>query len=339
MKLLIIRTDKIGDVILSLPVAQTIRASVPDAEIHMMVAEPITDLLSEQPFIDGIIPYHNKGIRNVTRILRNGHYDTAILLHPTFPLSLELFCARIPRRIGTGYRWYSFLMNNRIFEHRRSSEKHEIEYNLGLLKPLGIAQIKKQPVLSISPEMKERAKRMLGSAGIDWRNFILIHPGSGGSTLPLPEQSYKQLVSLLVRRADSGLVLTGSIDEKEATERVREGIEERAITMAGKTTISELAGIISLARLFIGNSTGPMHIASATGIPIVAFFPPSRANRKTRWAPLTPSLIFEPPVPHCRRCIREQCAHFNCMTLIEPEGVFEKIEKWLGNEPAEKRIT
>jgi heptosyltransferase-2 len=332
MKFLIIRTDRIGDVILSLPVAQTIKEHVPDAEIHMMIREPIAELISEQPFIDQIITYNNQGMRKVARSLRNERFDIAILLHPTFPLSLELFLARIPQRIGTGFRWYSFLLNRRIYEHRHTSERHEIMYNLGLLKPLGIELSRKEPYLAISEPQKQHAAFMLKTRGIDPENFVLIHPGSGGSTLAWPEQSYATLVSLLANRTDYALVLSGSIDEQEVTERIHRKVRERLVNMTGETTLKELAGIISLARLFIGNSTGPMHIASATKTPTVAFFPPSRANRKIRWAPLSPSLVFEPPVPYCHRCIRERCEHYNCMTLIDPEEVIEKVQEWLKDE-------
>lgn len=334
MKFLIIRTDRIGDVILALPVAQTIKERVNDAEIHMMVREPITELVVDQPFLDRIIPYNNKGIRKVFRALRKEHFDVAILLHPTLSLSFSLFLARIPQRIGTGFRWYSFLLNRRIYEHRHTSEKHEVSYNLGLLQPLGIEQNHKEPRLAIPEKAHNHAKSLLDSYGIDWTHFIVVHPGSGGSTLPLPEQSYQQLVSLLAGRTDFSMVLTGTADEREKAERIHRKVKGRIVNIAGKTTLKELASIISLARLFISNSTGPMHIASATQTPVVAFFPPSRVNRKTRWAPLTASLIFEPPVPGCARCIGERCGYYNCMTRIDPKKVFEKIKEWLNNEMA-----
>ena len=157
MKFLIIRTDRIGDVVLSLPVAQTIREQVPDAEIHMMIREPITELISAQPFIDEVIPYTSNGIRQAIRTLRIQHYDIAILLHPTLPLSLELFLARIPQRIGTGFRWYSFLFNRRVYEHRQPSENHEISYNLGMLHTLGIDEALRPPILSVMEKEKENA--------------------------------------------------------------------------------------------------------------------------------------------------------------------------------------
>ncbi len=332
MKFLIIRTDRIGDVVLSLPVAQTIREQVPDAEIHMMIREPITELISAQPFIDEVIPYTSNGIRQAIRTLRIQHYDIAILLHPTLPLSLELFLARIPQRIGTGFRWYSFLFNRRVYEHRQPSENHEISYNLGMLHTLGIDEALRPPILSVMEKEKENARALLASRNIDWENFIVIHPGLGGSTLPWPEQSYGKLVSLLEERTNYGILLTGTNKESMNNERIMGRNARRAKNLAGMTNLTQLAAIISLAKMVISVSTGPMHIASATKTPVVAFFSPAQVTRKTRWAPLTKALIFEPPVPYCQRCKREKCHYYNCMELIKPEEVCEKVQKWLGNE-------
>lgn len=334
MKFLIIRTDRIGDVVLSLPVAQTIRERMPGAEIWMMVAGPLAELIAGQPFIDHILTYNNRGMATVIRSLRDEHFDTAILLHPTFPLSLELFLARIPRRIGTGYRWYSFLLNRRVYEHRRPSEKHEISYNLGMLKPVGIEEDAMPPTLFVSERERATARALLESRSMDAQHFITIHPGLGGSTLPWPEQNYAKLVSLLEEGTDYGIALTGTRDDFEGNERIIGGRTSRARNLAGMTNLTGLAALISLSRAFISVGTGPMHIASATRTPVVAFFPPSRVTRKTRWAPLTKALIFEPPVAYCRRCVKEKCQYYNCMERINPEDVFEKIRKWLEQEIA-----
>jgi heptosyltransferase-3 len=332
MKFLIIRTDRIGDVMLSLPVAQTLKEQLPDSKVQMMIREPIAALLAAQPFIDAVIPYKNGSLLNTIRSIRAHRFDTAILLHPTFPLSLGLFLARIPYRIGTGFRWYSFLFNRRVYEHRRPSEKHEIFYNVGMLKSIGIDEGPMPPTLIVRERDKECARALLESKNIDWKNFIVVHPGLGGSTLPWPEQSYAKLVSLLQERTAYGIVLTGTRSDFGNNRRIIGRNTGRAKNLAGMTNLTQLAALISLAKIIISVGTGPMHIASATQTPAVAFFPPSRVTSKTRWAPLTKALIFEPPVPYCQRCRREKCHHYNCMGLIKPEDVFEKMQEWLKNE-------
>ena len=161
--------------------------------------------------------------------------------------------------------------------------------------------------------------------GIDSQRFIVVHPGSGGSTLAWPEGNFKRLIKLIRGELGYQILITGNEKEYAEVERIRDGCDENVVNIAGKTSLRELAAIISLAQFFIGNSTGPMHIASAVDTKVVTFFPPSLVNRKTRWAPLSNALVFEPPVPYCKRCIREKCPYYNCLSLISPEEVMKKI--------------
>jgi heptosyltransferase-2 len=332
MKILVVRTDRIGDVVLALPLAEVLHNHFPYAKIHFMLSETSSPLAENNPYIEKIVEYNNERITEYIRKLKEERYDIGILVHPTFPLSLILTLARIPQRIGTGYRWYSFLLNRRVYEHRQPSEKHEISYNLRLLRSLGIDEEIKLPTLYVKKEEKENVRGFLKRLNINPENFIVVHPGSRGSTLPWPEQNYRELVFLLEENTDHGIVLTGTKEEFSDNERIKSGNRGRVKNLAGMTNLRQLTVIISMAKMIISISTGPMHIASATKTPVVAFFSPSRVTRKTRWAPLTKSLILEPPVPHCQRCIREKCQFFNCMALIKPEEVCAKIQDWYKND-------
>ncbi|MCK4233864.1 glycosyltransferase family 9 protein, partial [candidate division WOR-3 bacterium] len=227
-----------------------------------------------------------------------------------------------------GFRWYSFLMNKRLYEHRHTSEKHELEYNLGLLRKLGIIEPVRKPKLYVDREEDKKATSFLKNIGFDSKQFIVVHPGSGGSTLEWPEENFKRLVNLLSKKSGYQILLTGTKKEYSKAERIREGCNGNVVNMAGKTNLRELMTIISQAQLFIGNSTGPMHIATAVDTNVIAFFPPSRVNRKKRWGPLSHALVFEPPVPYCKRCIRDKCQYYNCLSLISPEDVMEKLLNW-----------
>ena len=330
MKILITRTDRIGDVILSLPVAEVLKERYPDAEISFMLRKPLKQLIEKQPYIDKIVIYNNNGgFKKKLDILRTERFDMAIVLFPTFSLSLLLFFAHIPTRIGSGYRWFSFLLNHRLYEHRHNSERHEVEYNLALLKKIGLDESIRKPRLYIDDKEKERAKSFLKSNGIDSGNFLIIHPGSGGSTLSWPLKHYKELARMISNKINMQVVLTGDTTEFVQTEEIRKSCNGNVINIAGKTNLLETSAIISLAKIFIGNSTGPMHIAAAVGTKVAAFFPPSRVNRKTRWRPLSDAFIFEPPVPRCERCIKERCPYYNCLSLITPENVFNGIKDFI----------
>jgi heptosyltransferase-3 len=328
MKILVSRTDRIGDVVLSLPVVETLKKSFPNSETYFLSSESTRPLIENQPYIDRVITLNGATLTGDISFLKNEELDIAVVLFPTFLISLKLFLAHIPIRIGTGFRWYSFLFNRKIFEHRRFSEKHEMEYNLNLIKKIGVKKNVKKPNLYIDNKVKKRAKSILQNAGVDTNNFIVVHPGSGGSSLTYPEKNYKILLKLLTQKFDFYIVLTGTRNEYSKVEHIISGLNKKIVNLSGKTDLKELAAVISLARLFIGSSTGPMHIASGVDTKVVAFFPPSRVNRKTRWGPLSDSLIFEPPVPYCEKCINEKCPYYNCLSLISPLEVADKIEEW-----------
>jgi len=297
-----------------------------------MVSDTSANLIYDQPYVDGVIIYSGNGIKETSKMLRGKQFDIAVLVHPTFSISVSIFIAHIPERVGTGYRWYSLLFNKRIYEHRRGSEKHEVEYNLGLLKAIGVNRTSKKPELFVKETEKRKAVDFLKSYGIDIDSFIVVHPGSGGSTLSFPEKNFKQLIKLIRERLGYDIVVTGGKMEKKKAERIMEGCDSRVISIVGETDLRELAAIISLARMFVSVGTGPMHIASAVNTRIIAFFPPSCVTRKTRWAPFSSALIFEPPVPYCSRCIGEKCKYYNCLSLISPEEVVERIKDWKAEE-------
>ncbi len=136
--ILVVRTDRIGDVILTLPTVEALKSNFPNAHVTMLV-NSYTSILVED--IAGTLLYDRDGkprpFFEMLREIRNAHFDAVVIAYPRFRIALLLRLAGIPVRIGTGYRWYSFLFNKRIYEHRKTVEKHEAEYNLSLLKGLG----------------------------------------------------------------------------------------------------------------------------------------------------------------------------------------------------------
>src|ERR1035437_769966 len=140
--LLIVRTDRIGDVVLSLPLAELVKKLYPDCRITFLLKNYTKSLAEGHPFIDNILILNEKNnkislLNNIRQIKKNS-YDVAIVVYPTFITSLIIFLSGIHKRIGTGYRWYSILFNSNVYEHRKNALRHELEYNVNLLKYFGI---------------------------------------------------------------------------------------------------------------------------------------------------------------------------------------------------------
>ena len=127
--LLIVRTDRIGDVVLSLPLAELVKKHYPECHITFLLKDYTKSLAEGHPFIDDILTLNEKNneislINNIRQIKKNS-YDVAVVVYPTLITSLIIFLSGIKKRIGTGYRWYSLLFNYKLYEHRKDALKHE----------------------------------------------------------------------------------------------------------------------------------------------------------------------------------------------------------------------
>ncbi len=336
-KILIVRTDRIGDVILSTPVAEILKQKFPQARIDFLVASYTAPILKNNPFINEIILDDNKsakGFMDLRKTIKKNNYDLAVVLHPTLRLAYLLKSAQIPVRIGTGYRAYSFLFNQKIYQHRKTVEKHELEYNLDMLKPLGMEALKIAPKIYLSEDEKRNARDFLKKLGIGEEDIlVIIHPGSGGNCLNWSAEKFGELAEKLIASYSVKVVVTGQPQEKILTEKMRSRMKQEFIDLMGRTDLRLLAAIIEKSDLLISNSTGPMHMAAALGVPTVAIFCPIFTASPKRWGPSGEDhTVITPPVPTCNNCSPKKCQRGNCMDLITVEEVFEKVETALKNK-------
>ena len=334
--ILIARTDRIGDVVLSLPLAYIIKKHFPDSKISYLVRNYTKDLLQNHPFIDNTIILSEKDgkpnfTENINKI-KSMNFDTAFVVNPTFKIALILFLSGIKTRVGTGYRWYSFLFNKKIYEHRKYGEKHELEFNINMLKMIGITNVDPKDVvfdIQISEKSRQNVNDILKKNGFNQDiPTVIVHPGSGGSAIDLPIYKMKELTGLLAQELNINLVVTGTVAEKEICDSVSQNIS-KIINLAGKINLSELMALINRADILIANSTGPIHIASALGKFVVGFYPLIPSCSPNRWGPYTgKKLVFSPEI-ECENCNRRKCEKINCMDSININEVFVKIKNVL----------
>jgi len=334
--LLIVRTDRIGDVVLSLPLAGLVKKHFPECKVTFLVREYTKTLVEEHPYIDEIIILKEEdgkvSVKENINSLKEKHFDVSIVVYPTFTTSLILFFAKIKKRIGTGYRWYSFLFNKKVYEHRKYAEKHELEYNVNLLKEIDI----KEEILSgtvnfdlrINNNNQEKIKSLLISEKINEDDkLVIMHPGSGGSSVDLPAEKMIELTKMLSEVDDLKIFITGNSSEKELCDKLI--VKETVVNLAGKLNLSELKSLLNRADIFISNSTGPIHIAAALGKFIVGFYPKILACSPQRWGPFTDKKAIFSPTIDCNNCTREQCEKLDCMNSIDIGRVFAEIKREL----------
>ncbi|RPI71982.1 MAG: lipopolysaccharide heptosyltransferase family protein [Ignavibacteriales bacterium] len=332
--LLIVRTDRIGDVILSLPLAGIIKKHYPECRVTFLVREYTRQLVDNHPYIDNILTLKEKDGKTVVwdnvKEIKKYNFDSSIIVYPTFATSLITYLSGIKHRIGTGYRWYSVLFNEKVYEHRKYAEKHELEFNVNLLKKFGIqenitpANVKFN--LQINPEKDKSVREVLKENNISISEPIIIfHPGSLGSSVDLPAAKFQELIQLVNEKTGFQIILTGSMGEKVLCEKLV--LNNNTKNFAGKFSLSEMISLINMADVFVSNSTGPIHIAAALNKYTIGFYPKILACSARRWGPYTPKAIVFTPESECRDCDREQCTSINCMNSINIGNVFAQIEK------------
>lgn len=284
-RIIVSRTDRIGDVVLSLPVFASLKECFPESELTAFVREYTADVASSFRAVDGVTTYDTaESFFTTVKKLRRLRADAILFLYPRFQLSAAAFLARIPVRVGTAYRWYSFLFNTRVFEHRKDSIKSEAEYNLSIAEAIGCKSRIFDTKLEIDQDALQDAKQFLVRRGIE--KFVVVHPGSGGSAADWRTDNFRSLCKAIAGDFNLRVIVTGSDSEQALCTRVSEGIGN-CLNAAGEFSLREFIAFLSLSSLFVSNSTGPIHLAASVGVPVIGIYPNNRPMTPSRWAPIT----------------------------------------------------
>jgi ADP-heptose:LPS heptosyltransferase len=342
-RFLIVRTDRIGDVILTLPMARALKRCRPGAHVAMLIQSYTSELVEADPGVDEVISLDRNPppIADTVSRLRKSRFDVVFHTHPRSRLALITLLAGIPVRVGTGYRWYSYCFNRRVFEHRKDARRHELEYNLNLLGAIGCDG----PWGDVRPRIVpdegriSDARRRLAELGIPaGARLAILHPGSGASARDWSPEKFAALATMLAGSAGGiAILVTGGKGEEDLVSRVLSDCPPEVRSLVGSLSILEYAALAKLASVFVANSTGPLHIAAAVGTPVVGLYPQIRPLSAARWGPYTDrKIIFTPQgfPDDCSKCAGTRGSRCECMDSISPAGVRDAALKLLRAEAA-----
>ena len=336
--ILLIRTDRLGDVILSTPVATALKKAFPQSRISFLVREYTRPVVESCPAVDDILvvdPFTGANgrlrTRHLARFLQEREVDAAIHLFPRASLAWATYLAKIPLRVGTGFRLYSFLFNRRLYEHRKTAQFHEAEYNLHLLKLLGLENLVVEFCLRVNPSAAASMAIKARDAGLEVEgDFVVMHPGSGGSSRDWPVESFARLADLIMDRHHLPVVITGDRKDAAIIRRLKSLMRRKPIDFGGRLSLQELAALLKQASLFISNSTGPLHLAVALDTEVLAFYPPIRECRPQRWGPYgRPDDVLMSQTEECFRCRKSSNRWCECMQRITVDAAYDKVSRKL----------
>ncbi len=330
MRIIISRTDSIGDVMLTLPMCVWLKNNIPNATLIFLGRGYTQAIVACFSVVDEFIDW--KFIENLptsqrSETLKELKADAIIHVFPNKDIAALAKKARIPMRIGTSHRSFHLLScSHRLNFSRKNSALHESQLNFELLKPLGLTAIPSmEEVMSMTSAFKvEQCALPDNLAGLLEKNnkTVVLHPKSQGSALEWPLESYLKLANELVAKGYT-VYFTGTEQEGDLF-RSSLPINDNIIDLTGKLSLKELIYFISQVKNLVACSTGPLHIAGFLGVRAIGLFSPRKPIHPGRWQPIGTNvrvLVFDPNCPICKR--KKSC---QCIQEISVDRVLAEIE-------------
>lgn len=335
--ILLVKLSAIGDVVHTLPLLEVLRNNFPEARIDWLVEEEAAPMIQGHADVDRVIVSSRKSwqkrvrssgewgdvVAEVTRFLRDlrsQKYDLVIDLHGLFKSGLLTGLARGRRKIGfTGGKEGSLLfLTDRPYPF--DYNRHALERYLQAAEYLGCSITPWKGGIPLHPQDMAGIDRLLADRFRPGDTLIAINPMARWDTKLWEEERFIRLAQRLQQELDCRIIFTGSPSDHAVTERIIRALNPAPLNLAGRTTLKELAYLYTRCRLVITTDTGPMHIAAAMGVPVIALFGPTAPWRTGPYG--KGHKVIQKELA-CSPCFRRTCSHVTCMKRITVEEVFD----------------
>lgn len=294
--ILIVRTDRIGDVVLTTPAIKAVRNNFPDAKITVLLSPVTLDLLQGVDFVDDFIVDDrqgvnsgNKGFLKLAQQLRSQNFDLAINYHTKKRTNLLCFMAGIPYRLGYKNDKFGFLLSHPIEDNRHLGETHEAQYCLDLLGDIGIESNDLTLEIRVRPESERWIDNFLELNSIKVGSpMVVIHPAASDPAKQWPKEHFVELINRIAQRSDNiQFLVIGTRENRELSEFIVREVRAKALEMAGLISLSQLVSLLKRVDLMVSNDSGPVHVAAAVNTPVVSIFTRNQPGiNPQRWQPL-----------------------------------------------------
>jgi len=331
-RILVIRLDRLGDVILSTPVLQALRQRFPHAFIAMMVRPACEEVIRGNSSLNEVILYDKDGAHHsvqrslrFARQIRRLDFDTALVLHPSNRSHWIPWLAGIPTRIGYDRKW-GRLLTHRSPHRKQEGSKHEAAYTLELLAWFGMTPPPPRPFVPTHDRAVRRMEALLAEASIRPTDpLVAIHPSASCVSKRWMPERFAQVGDRLVAEQGVRICLVAGHDDVHFAEQVAQAMRQPPLNLAGRVSVGELAALLARCRLLISNDSGPVHVAAAVGTPVVDIFGRNqRGLSPMRWGPLGEGHVILHKEVGCVTCLAHNCdIEFLCLTSISVDEVYQ----------------
>lgn len=347
-KILLVRLDNLGDVLLTTPAFHAVKTALPAASLTLLASPVGTQVGALNPDIEQVICYEAPWVdpwqtlpresereqEMITR-LKAEQFDGAIIFtsfrQSPLPAAYLCYLADIPLRLAASIDGSGSLLTTRHKHPERLM--HEVERGLDLVGELGITAAERDLRLRVPVSAHQELEAYLSDTSLlQCDPLIIVHPGCSMPARTYPWEMYAEVISLLVKRLGAFVVISGAEEERELVERVRERVhvDARASTLAsaGQLSFPAFCALLQRAGLVITNNTGPTHIAAAVKTPVITLF--ALTNSPEQWGPWqAPHRLLYHDVP-CRICYSRICPYAHeCLRLVSPDLVLSAASELL----------
>lgn len=330
----------VGDLVMATPILTDLRKKFPKTSITAMCKMPTCSLLKEDRDINELFCFvkpkneflRRRELSNIVQKIKRGDFDLGILLTNSFPSAWWFWLGNVKVRVGFKDHFRSLLLNAGIPFPKKREQQHLVLTYKELLKPLGIEPSNTVPRIFLTEKELNQTKELLYQRGYkDGKQLIGINATSAyGPAKCWPKGNFEKLAKMLLQRDDLYVVFFGDSSAIPIVKEICRELPQRAINLAGSTTLRELACIIKGCDLLITNDSGPMHIAAALNVPLLALFGSSCEIITGPYKASEESVINK----HlsCAPCFKRRCiSDYLCLRSISVEEVFVKVQeimKW-----------
>ncbi len=331
-RIVLIRLDKIGDLISTLPSDQV--PFLKSYDISWVISEGLSFIPKQaepvRKFIELDKNQAKKSFKDLVAYLKKEKPDIAVSFQAPWWVSLALLWARVPLRVGVRSQWHSVLFLNKTLRQKRSeARQHEADYNSDLLAfacdfTKGVSDL--SPYLTLKPQP---SADILKKWNLQNKKFIVVHPGMAGSALNWPVQKYIDLISFLVK--ENTVVLTGTASDDPWLKPIKKEYAQNAkvLCLQGQLSSEDLLSLLSAAQVVVAPSTGVAHLSAAVSTPVITLFSPIQVQHPKRWAPRGENVKTLLPAVKCPaifECLGPGCGYYFCMDRISVDQVLQEIK-------------
>lgn len=335
-KILLINLGGLGDCLLSMPSLRLLKLSYSQARISLLTVGRSTGLFEDFKFIDEIIIFKPGLAAKVALFykLRKSGFDMVINMRPltsifsSIKMAILFFVINARYKIGRDTENRGFFLNVKIPEGDYA-KMHDLDYYFYMLEALGLNSQERGIDLILGEEESNYIDKFLAQQGVG-RNDILIGINPGASTMSRrwPLENFAKLINLLKARSNCKIIITASREEGRIISRLMSLINLSAIDASDRTNPKQLLALIKRCRLFISNDAGPMHLAAALHVPLIALFGPGDITRYDPRRLWDKAVVFDKRID-CAPCFKARCRSMECFKCITAEEVADAAIKLL----------